>query len=92
VEGSNRCEAEVGKLKVASRLSAAGQVLQSNDSRRRIMAFVFLLGDRRLHLKQLPFESAMPLDLPSDSIPPERPPPPDPALQRGHDKGVLLDL
>lgn len=44
-------------VEVRLRLTAAGQVLQPNDSRRRNLPFVILRGDRPLHLQQPPFNS-----------------------------------
>jgi hypothetical protein len=61
------------KLEVRSRLTAAGQVLRPNDSRRRNLPFVILRGDRPLHLQQRPLSSDGPQEVSSDSYPPRRP-------------------
>lgn len=54
-----------------SRLSAAGQVLRPNDSRRN-QPFVFLRGDRSLHLQQRTPNNDGPDEGPNDSSPPRR--------------------
>jgi hypothetical protein len=55
-----------------NRLTAAGQVLRPNDSRRRNLPFVILRGDRPLHLQQRPLNSDGPDEGPNDSSPPRR--------------------
>ena len=56
----------------SNRLTAAGQVLRPNDSPRRNLPFVFLRGDRPLHLQQQPFNSDGPDEGQNDSSPPRR--------------------
>jgi len=55
------------------RLTAAGQVLQPDASRRRNLPFVILRGDRPLYFQQQPLESDGPHAVPSDSYPRIRP-------------------
>jgi hypothetical protein len=43
--------------------------LQPNDSRRRNLTFVILRGERPLYLQQRPFNSDVPLKVPSRSAP-----------------------
>jgi hypothetical protein len=62
--------AEIGNLKVASRLTAVDQVLQTNDIRHRNLPFVILRCDRPLHLQQRPFSSDGPHEVPIGSYPP----------------------
>jgi len=52
-----------------SRLTAAGQVLRPNDSRRRNLPFILLRGDRPLHLHQRSLNSDGPDEGPNDSSP-----------------------
>ncbi len=51
----------------SNRLTAAGQVLRANDSRRRNLPFVALRGDRPLHLQQRPLSSDGQDEGPNDS-------------------------
>lgn len=55
------------------RLTAAGQILQPNDSRCRNLPFVIPRGDRPLHLQQQPLNSDGPHELPSVFFTPRRP-------------------
>ena len=71
-------------LEGRSRLTAAGQVLQPNNSCRRNLPFVILRGDRPLHLLQRPLNSNGPHDVPSDSYPPRRPTFDDPLQSLAH--------
>ena len=70
---SQHNKARIGNLKVASRLTAAGQALLLNDSRRRNLPFVILRGDRSLYLQKRPLGRNGPHDMSSDSFPPRRP-------------------
>lgn len=67
------CQAEVRMWECSSRLTAAGQVLQPDGSRRRTRPFVILRDDRPLHLQQRPPDSDVPHEMPSDSFTPRRP-------------------
>jgi hypothetical protein len=70
---SNRCTSDFWRSAGCSRLTAAGQILQPSDTRRRIPTFFILRSDRPLPLQQRPFGSDGPHQVSIDSFPARRP-------------------
>jgi hypothetical protein len=66
----NRCKLEVEKLKVSSRLTAAGQIFRAQSHPSAEPAIPLLPGDRPLQFQQRPLSSDEPGKGPSDSCPP----------------------